>query len=125
MFQSKKNNKTKGTLGEQIATTHLVKKGHRILANNWRFGRTEIDIVSEYQQFIVFTEVKLRTPDTLVEPQLAVNRKKQKTIIKAADAWLKEHEIDQEARFDIITIITDTGKRPVIEHYEDAYYAIA
>lgn len=125
MFQSKKNNKTKGALGEQIATTHLVKKGHRILANNWKFGRTEIDIISEYQHFIVFTEVKLRTPDTLVEPQLAVNRKKQKTIIKAADAWLKEHEIDQEARFDIITVITDTGKRPVIEHYEDAYYAIA
>lgn len=125
MFQSKKNNKTKGTLGEQIATTHLVKKGHCILANNWRFGRNEIDIISEYQRFIVFTEVKLRTPDTLVEPQLAVNRKKQKTIIKAADAWLKEHEIEQEARFDIITVITDTGKKPVIEHYEDAYYAIA
>lgn len=123
LFQSKKNNKTKGGLGEELAYYMLVKKGYAILERNWYYGKLELDIICEYQGFIVFVEVKLRSKDYLIEPAQAVNIKKQKSIIKAADGYLRAKEIDKEARFDIIAITFEDGKKPDINHIEDAFYA--
>jgi putative endonuclease len=122
LFQNRKNNKTKGNTGEELACKLLVSKGYNVLARNWRYGKLEIDIITEYQNFVVFTEVKLRSTDYFMEPQQAVNIKKQKSIIKAADAFLTEKEIHKEARFDIIAITFEEGKAPQIEHFEEAFY---
>lgn len=122
MFQSKKNNKAKGTRGEEIASKLLVDKGYKILEHNYFYGKLEIDLIAEYQNIIVFVEVKSRSLDYLVEPALAVNMKKQKSIIKAADGYLREKEIDLESRFDIITVTWITDDKTEIEHHEGAYY---
>ncbi|HLP11041.1 MAG TPA: YraN family protein [Flavobacteriales bacterium] len=122
LFQSKKNNKAKGTRGEEIARKLLVDKGYKILESNYFYGKLEIDIVAEYQNVMVFVEVKSRTLDYLVEPALAVNIKKQKSIIKAADGYLREREIELESRFDIITVTWISDTKTDIEHHEGAYY---
>lgn len=128
MFQNKKNNVTKGRLGEELALQMLVKKGFKVLDQNWRHGRAEIDLIFEYQGLIVFVEVKLRHPDALVEPHMAVNKAKQKQIIKAADAWMKEKSSESdsyptECRFDIVTILFEPGHEAQIDHIENAFYA--
>lgn len=123
LFQNKKNNRAKGGIGEEIARKLLVSKGYTIIEQNWYYGKVEIDIICEFQGFMVFVEVKLRSADYLVEPQMAVNVKKQKSIIKAADGYLREKEIDKESRFDIVAITLEEGKQPIIEHFEDAFYA--
>lgn len=122
LFQSKKNNKTKGNTGEELACKLLVNKGYAILARNWYYGKLEVDIICEYQGFMIFVEVKLRTTDYFMEPQQAVNVKKQKAIIKAADAYLIEKDINLESRFDIIAVTFEDGKSPQIEHFEGAFY---
>ena len=51
---------TKGRLGEDAAAEELVRRGHRIIERNYRKPCGEIDIISEINGFIVFTEVKTR-----------------------------------------------------------------
>lgn len=123
MFQNKKNNSTKGQAGEELALQYLVKKGYKLLDRNWRYGRNEIDLVFDYHGVVVFVEVKLRHPDTLVEAHMTVNKTKQRAIVKTADAWLKEHETEAECRFDIVAILFVPGREPEINHLEHAFYA--
>jgi len=113
-----------GNRGEDAATNFLVKKGYKIKARNWRFGKLEIDIIAEIKDFIVFIEVKSRSGTYFEQPFQAVTKKKQKFIINAANAYIENFKIDLEARFDIISIVQEKGKLK-INHIEDAFYPLA
>ena len=110
-----------GQTGEERAANYLTEKGYRILWRNWKAGRLEIDIIAETDRFIVFAEVKTRSEDYLVKPSDAVTPEKQRSIIFAAETFLKRYNVDKESRFDIITVIKN-GKVYQIEHIEDAFY---
>lgn len=110
-----------GKLGEKIAAAHLLKNGFVIRRKNYVFGKAEVDIIAEKDNRLIFVEVKTRTSSYLSEPELTVTVKKQKQIIKAADAYVKECDLDIESRFDIITVITNSEYTKV-EHLEDAFY---
>lgn len=110
-----------GIKGEDIAADHLKGKGYRILHRNWKSGKRELDIVAENKNFIVFAEVKTRSDDNLIHPRHAVTSEKQKSMIYAAEGYIKRYNINKESRFDIISIISD-GKSTRVEHIEDAFY---
>ncbi len=110
-----------GKDGEAAARQYLLKKGYKILHTNWKSGMKEIDIVAENKDFIVFVEVKTRSYDTVLHPSLAVTREKQKSIIFAAESYIKRYNINKESRFDIISIISNDESTD-IEHIEDAFY---
>lgn len=110
-----------GKLAEDLAADFLAKKGYKILVRNFRFQNHEIDIVSEFQDLIVVTEVKARSYDTLIEPQEAVNKKKIKSIVQTADFFMTDNQIDKEVRFDIITVLPDKTGALQITHIEDAF----
>lgn len=110
-----------GQDGEELAREHLLQKGYKILHRNWKSGKREIDIVAENKDFIVFVEVKTRTDDYFMHPRNAVTSEKQKSIIYAAESYLKRYNINKESRFDIVSIISD-GKSVQIEHIENAFY---
>ena len=110
-----------GKQGEEIASSFLAKKGYKIVARNWKMGANEIDIIAEYEDFMVFVEVKTRSENYLEHPCTAVAISKQKTIIKTADRYISKHNVDKESRFDIITIIKNDGKFE-IAHIENAFY---
>jgi putative endonuclease len=110
-----------GREGEDLAADYLSAAGFKILARNWNWGRTEIDIIAENKDYIVFAEVKTRSSDFLVEPGAAITRDKRRTIVTAANGYLLRYKIDKEARFDVITVIQyiDSHK---IDHIEGAFY---
>jgi len=110
-----------GKRGEEIALKHLTDNGYRIIARNWSTGKKEIDIIAEDDHHIVFVEVKTRMPDFQLHPRDAVSVPKQRNIIYAADTWIQRNMPSKEARFDIISVITD-GRRSEIEHIEHAFY---
>ncbi|NOZ34631.1 MAG: YraN family protein [Chlorobi bacterium] len=112
-----------GQRGEDAATEYLAGKGYKILVRNKRYGHLEIDIIAEHRDMIIFAEVKSRSGIYFEQPFQAVTLKKQKKIIKAANIYIEENEIDLEARFDIISIVEENGKF-VIEHIEDAFYPL-
>ena len=49
-----------GTVGEQIACEFLQERGYRIVERNHRSGLVEKDIITDFEEFFVFCEVKTR-----------------------------------------------------------------
>ncbi len=109
-----------GTQGEDIAVDYLHQKGYVVLDRNWRSGHKEIDIVARQGDTIVFVEVKARANIMYGNPEDAVTRRKMHLLVMAADAYLRYNLLDNEVRFDIITI-TGSAQKPYIRHYEHAF----
>lgn len=109
-----------GKLGEELAVQHLINMGYIILDRNWRNIHKEIDIIAMNGDVLVIVEVKTRQTDEFGNPDIAVNCKKQRLLIAAANAYVFKNKLDVETRFDIISIIFKDGE-PVIEHIEDAF----
>lgn len=106
-----------GNQGEKTAIRFLEQKGYRIIDTNWRKGRYELDIVAEYGNELIVVEVKARSVNSLLSPEDAVDKKKIRHIVAAADRYVKSHSLDLPVRFDIISI-----KGTDIEHLEEAFY---
>lgn len=115
------NTKNIGSKGEEHAARYLENKGYSILARNWFYNHKELDLVARIGKEIVFVEVKTRIQGSLVSPAEAVNMKKQRFIIEAANAFIVKHNINFDARFDIVTVI-NTFDGTEIEHIENAFY---
>lgn len=110
-----------GNLAEDLAAEFLTAKNYKILVRNFRYQKAEIDIIAEFENLIVVTEVKARGTDFFMEPQEAVTKKKIKSIVLCADFFMRERNIDKEVRFDIITVLPDQSGRLQITHIEDAF----
>jgi putative endonuclease len=110
-----------GKEGEALALEHLTSKGYKIRERNWRSGSFEIDIIAEKASILVIVEVKTRSDNFLVDPGAAVTRQKQRSLVKAANAYVQRQGIDMECRFDIITVVNDKGNM-LLDHIEDAFY---
>ena len=110
-----------GAEGEKLAVGFLKEKGYEILATNWRFGSDEIDIIAKYNGFLVIVEVKTRSTNAFGEPEIAVTKQKQRFLIRASQQFIIQKDINEECRFDIISIIIKNGKT-TIHHIEDAFY---
>lgn len=113
-----------GQTGEAVAVAELRKKGYSILAENWRSGRNELDIVARIGETIVFVEVKTRSTAYFGDPSEAVSAAKQKRIVEAANDYLQQNELELEARFDVMSVVI--AKTEVItDHMEDAFFPFA
>ena len=110
-----------GKQGEQMAAEYLAAKGFDILERNWRFKKNEIDIIARYDDEIVFVEVKTRHENYLVEPELTVSKKQQRSIITSANQYIITRSIDFEARFDIVSIVLSSQGENIL-HIEGAFY---
>lgn len=110
-----------GNLAEDLAVEYLEKKNYRIIARNFRYQKAEIDIVAEFDDLIVVTEVKARSYNTVIEPQEAVTKKKIKSIVMCTDFFMQDRTIDKEVRFDIITVLPDEKGVLQLTHIQDAF----
>ena len=115
-----KHNDT-GAEGERIAGEFLEKLGYIILDRNWRHRNYELDLVAKEGNTIVVVEVKTRTTLYAGVPELSVTRMKQRTLIKAANAYVVNHGIDLPVRFDILGIVI-RGEQISVNHIMDAFY---
>lgn len=92
-------------IGESLAAEHLKACGCKILAQNYRAKRGEIDLIVRDGEFIVFVEVKTRRSLQFGLPQEAVTIQKQRQISKVALAYLQaQNLLDAPCRFDVIAI---------------------
>jgi putative endonuclease len=110
-----------GQKGEETASAYLSRKGYKILFRNWKYGKHEIDIIAEKDDFIVFVEVKSRSDELMVPLGSVISREKQRSLIFAAEGYIRRFGIDKESRFDVVTIIGKDGEEK-IDHIEEAFY---
>ena len=80
-----------------------------------------MDIIAEFKSELIVVEVKTRQSDYLTDPTEIISKKKQRDIIKAANAYIEQNEIDLDCRFDVMIIVTN-NKGTEINHIEDAFY---
>ncbi len=113
-----------GKLGENLATEFLLAAGYRIIERNFRCKGGEIDIIAHdpVQNSLVFAEVKSRRGLSYGVPQLAVTPFKQRQISKAALTYISQHKLhNQNARFDVITILFNAGGSHTVEQIRNAF----
>ena len=115
-------NNSLGILGEELAVKHLRKAGYEILAENYTHQRAEVDIIARTGDTLVIVEVKTRSNPNFGLPQEFVKPSQIKQLLKAADFYINDNNLDEvKARFDIIAIVLN--KEGVkLEHLENAFY---
>lgn len=119
-----------GRTGEALAATYLEERGFRVMDRNYRFERSEVDIVCflpapRYEDGgeLVFVEVKTRRGTGFGLPEEAVGADKQRHLVKAARAWLHERRMEgTPCRFDVVSILLRNGAEPEIHHIENAFW---
>ena len=92
-----------GKFGEQKALSYLVEKKYKIIETNWRYQKSEIDIIASKNNELVFVEVKTRT-NSVVSQENLISIAQQKRIIYAADYYINKNKIDLNIRFDLIYV---------------------
>lgn len=109
-----------GREGERIAQDFIASQGFPITHANWRCGNTlEIDIISQQGEEMVFVEVKTRN-GRYKDPEEAIDEKKMRQLVKAANAYLQTLERDFSARFDVV-LIEGSPKEYEITYLRDAF----
>ncbi|MCB9296374.1 MAG: YraN family protein [Lewinellaceae bacterium] len=111
-----------GRTGETLARRYLEGQGYRILEANWRYRRSEIDLVAMDGPILVFVEVKTRGTDVFGKPEEFVTARKEKLMVDAAIAYMESIGHDWELRFDIIAILYRSETDYQLEHFPDAFF---
>lgn len=110
-----------GKEGEETAAHFLEQEGYAIVARNYRFGTSEIDLIAEKGDWLVFVEVKLRTGLKFGPPEIFVNRIQRGSIRRAAGQYLHAKGWKGFVRFDVVAI-TRMGEREDVLHISDAFH---
>ena len=110
-----------GAWGESVAAHHLEAKGYSIVARNWRCTHGEVDLIAQAGEELVFVEVKTRRGREMGSPEEALTPAKQKKLMKLAQIYVAEQELDVDWRIDLIAVELDkSGKLLRCEHIPNA-----
>lgn len=123
----------RGDYGESAAARFLRKNGYRIVERNFSALGCEIDLIVKNREYLAFVEVKTRRLDpdaetTLTKPASAVDREKQRHIVRAAKCYLAQSAPSgKKCRFDIVEVYLDPkleqDKVTRIHHIRGAFLA--
>jgi putative endonuclease len=107
---------TIGQKGELLAKKFLSDKGLKIIKENYRHKKGQVDLIAEDDQTIIFVEVKYRKNNSFGYPEDFVSENQKRLIHLCAENFLLEFPFKKNIRFDIIAILDNK-----IEHFEDAF----
>jgi putative endonuclease len=111
-----------GQKGESLAQQHLEAQGLTILAQNWRTGHAEVDIIAQEGNIIVFVEVKTRSSDRFGPPEFFITPQKKRMLAGAASVYCEKIEHPGEIRFDVVSIILRDDGKTKLEYLRDAFW---
>jgi putative endonuclease len=110
-----------GVWGESVAALHLEAKGYHIVARNWRCAQGEIDLIAQAGEELLFVEVKTRRGKEMGSPEEALTPAKQKKLMKLAQIYVAENDLDVDWRIDLVAVELDkSGKLLRCDHIPNA-----
>lgn len=112
-----------GNIGEDAVCGFLVRHGYEIIKRNFTVRGGEIDIIAEKADIIAFVEVKTRTIGSMTSAEEAVDLRKQRLIIRTAQAYLQNVAQPLQCRFDVATVETEGNKVKKLRYYVNAFDA--
>ena len=93
-----------GRKAERAAATYLEMRGYKVLEQNWRRPRCEIDIIAQKDGVIYFVEVKYRRNDHQGNGLEAIMATKLKQMRYAAESWREETKYRGETQLAAVEI---------------------
>jgi len=122
--------KSLGNQGEGLIADYLTAHGYRIVDTNVRpiggASRGEIDIIAWDDIYLVFVEVKSRRASLseTVAPILAIDRRKRCQLIRLAEAYLANLQLDDvPIRFDVAEVLYSQALPPVVTLHRGVFDA--
>ncbi|OEK05804.1 YraN family protein [Roseivirga misakiensis] len=112
---------TFGKKGEDIACDFLEEIGYEIISRNYRFKRSEIDIICNGEGLLIFVEVKTRTSRAFGQPETFVSESQQIAINSGAEEYLTQSNWLGDIRFDVVSVILNKDESETF-HIKDAFY---
>lgn len=110
--------------GEAVATDALVRRGYRIVERNCRSRWGELDVVAYDGETLVFIEVKARRALQFGAPAYAVDRRKQRRIVRLAQRYLSRRRLGEPlCRFDVVVVDERAAWTPRVEVITNAFDA--
>ena len=113
-----------GNYGEELVGRYLRRRWYRILERQYRCRFGEIDLIAENEQYISFTEVKLRRDASFAQAREFVDGRKQARLRTSAQLYLSQHPTGLQPRFDVVEIYAPQGldtQNPVLNFLENAF----
>lgn len=106
-----------GIVGEQLAACKLMENGHTIISMNENCApHGEIDIISEKEDLLIFTEVKTFAKEQIASPELKIDIPKLRKLENAINYYIGKHEINRDIRLDGMSVLL--GKNHSIKIFE-------
>lgn len=116
-----------GAWGEALAAKYLRERGYAILAQNWRYGRGELDIVAELAQVLTFVEVRTRRNDKFGRGEESITLSKRLKLVETAQAYVQLFvPLTSELQWQIDVIVVQLHANNAIDtlaHYPAAISA--
>lgn len=99
-----------GRTGEAVAAKYYRQRGYLLLGRNYRTRMGELDLILYKDGTLVFAEVKARTDAAGRAPAEAVDPRKQRRLILAAQHYLQHSPYaDAPIRFDVVEVLPADG----------------
>ena len=109
-----------GKQGEELARKYLANRGYRILEQNYKTRRGEIDLVARYKNTLIIIEVRTKHHEQFGTPEETIDYKKRLRLLKNANAYVAKVKHSGPYRIDVICVIIDQNNDPQrITHYEN------
>ena len=112
-----------GNIGEDAVCGFLVRHGYEIIKRNFTVRGGEIDIIAEKADNLAWVEVKTRTVGSMTSAEEAVDLRKQRLIIRTAQAYLQNAAQPLQCRFDVAVVETEGGNVKKLRYYVNAFDA--
>ena len=111
-----------GKEGERTACEFLVSKGYTVREVNWRLGHLEIDIVAQEPNanHLHIVEVKTRTSTEHYDPMSAINNRKIRNLVNAANGYINYYSLPMTVQYDVM-ILEGKGPDFNIQFIPDAF----
>lgn len=110
-----------GIEGEAVARRFLEGLGFRILEENFACPLGEIDLIAQDGEVLVFVEVKARRSTRFGGPAEAVHARKQRQIVRVAEAYMRERRLRVPCRVDVVAVsFPPQGSEPRVELIRNA-----
>ncbi len=108
-----------GNSAESFACDYLERNGYQIIRRNFRVSGGEIDIIAVKDNFVCFVEIKFRTNGSGLET--AIDRKKQRRIVKSAEQFIRKTGCKLQPRFDAAFVSAYDGESMSLEYIPNAF----
>ncbi|NNF49644.1 MAG: YraN family protein [Woeseiaceae bacterium] len=110
-----------GRRAERLACRYLEARGLRPVAQNFRRRGGEIDLLMLEDACLVVVEVRYRKSSAFIDPELTVDRHKQRRLVRTAALFLARHRhfAGHAMRFDVVSI--EGHDKPRVRWIRDAF----